>query len=712
MAKAALPWSIKRTSNCRERKMITTNKIKNTYHMTSKIFSITIIFVSLLCFSCSETDMDNELNPNTPPSTHASTTYDVDIEAQTNAPERQHASAKPFDMSFKVSEENIGGKTVLYPKLNITKEVIPSLVVLYDKRNNRKEIVEANWKVVKKGTDIRLILEKLSLQSNIADGEWYLMSLIGGGERKGDNLEVNTETAINVVEKNQEFTTSCPFATTWRRIVKNGNQIKLDNKNKKMVFKPQGVFLMVWVENRTTLDTRLHREITMESNAFCASGAYKFDIIKDKIEDDADLAKSYWEPNSANTVQGLSPVYEKYNAKQYATTIKLNYQDAKDDGTLRQGKGDLNNYIYFNSYKKPSTGATAATNTKTTRGFLVCLMPVDYKKTSSYGSIIGETLFYGKVDVTTPNRTNFTYDTSIYGTAGKSDPKTWCPYMGNRYLLGSFSKELEKGTCYKMMLRIVRPMLPIERLWAHWQGSKMGRRNYNDAEGIAEGTKKEKSYPTLDSKLYRLPKYSEFVPIFNNPKQQLDNGHGLGGVPPFDAGEGYGNSIVMGSHLDFVDINGKQNKFDNWFCTVNKNKVLYGIMYMKPFNNRDEFATNNYKVAVRMTFPNATAKTGTATVDVYYLGPNYNISVNNAGYYLAHEDFWKRLDTKKDIITRNFQLGTYWLRDKDITHQYEPKYTKADFTLNGIAQEKQKGDANKKKGGSCYFLPWLNSPAW
>lgn len=678
--------------------------------MTSKIFSIAIIFVSLLCFSCSETDMENELNPSTPPSTHASTTYDVDIEAQTNAPERQHASAKPFDMSFKVSEENIGGKTALYPKLNITKEVIPSLVVLYDKRNNRKEIVEANWKVVKKGTDVRLILEKLSLQSNIADGEWYLMSMIGGGERKGDNLEVNTETAINVMEKNQEFSTSCPFATTWRRIVKNGNQIKLEHKDKKMVFKPQGVFLMVWVENRTTLDTRLRREITMESNAFCASGAYKFNINKDQIKEDADLASSYWEPNSANTIQGLSPVYEKYNAKQYATTIKLNYQDGKDDGTLRQGKGDLNNYIYFNSYRKPATGVTAAKNTKTTRGFLVCLMPVNYKKTSNYGSIVGETLFYGKVDVTTPQRTNFTYDSSIYGTAGKSDPNTWCPYMGNRYLLGSFSKELEKGTCYKMMLRIVRPMLPIERLWAHRQNGQMQIRIYNHAEGIAEGTKVEKAlYPTLDSKLYRLPKYSEFVPIFNNPKKQLDSGEGLGGVKAFDAGEGYGNSILMGSHLNFVDINGKQNKFDNWFCSVKDIKVLYGVMYMKPYKERDKFATNNYKVAVRMTFPNAKAKGGIATVDVYYLGPNYNIDIQNTGYYLAHEDFWKRLDAK-DIIQRKFQLGNYWISDKNITHQYEPKYLNVDFTLDGISQKDDK--KNRVKTGKSYFLPWLKSPAW
>lgn len=710
MAKAALPWSVKRTSNCRERKKITTNKIKNTYHMTSKIFSIAITLVSLLCFSCSETDMDNELSPNTPPSTHASTTYDVDIEAQTNAPERQHASAKPFDMSFKVSEENIGGKTVMYPKLNITQKLIPSLVVLYDKKNNRKEIVEANWKVVKKGTDVKLILEKLSLKSNIADGEWYLMSMIGGGEKKGDNLEVNTETAINVVEKDQEFTTSCPFATTWRRIVKNGNQIKLDNKNKKMVFKPQGVFLMVWVENRTTLDTRLRREITMESNAFCASGAYKFNINKDQIAEDADLASSYWEPNSANAIKGLSSVYEKYNAKQYATTIKLNYQDGKDDGTLRQGKSDLNNYIYFNSYKKPATGVTAATNTKTTRGFLVCLMPVDYKKTSNYDGIEGETLFYGKVDVTTPNRKNFTYDSSIYGTAGKSDPNTWCPYMGNRYLLGSFSNKLEKGTCYKMRLRIVRPMLPIERLWAYRQDEKMEKRNYNNAKGIAEGTKEDKTnYPALDSKLYRLPKYSEFVPIFNNPKLQLDNGKGLGGIGPFDAGEGYGNHITMGSHRHFVDINGKQNKFDNWLCSVPGSNVLYGIMYIKPYGDRDKSATNNYKVAVRMTFPDATANKGVATIDVYYLGPNYNISVNNAGYYLAHEDFWRRLK-KEDIIQRKFQLGPHWLDYKNATHPQEPKAYYADFSLSGVAQED-----NDKPGRILdfkFFLPWLKSPAW
>ena len=91
----------------------------------------------------------------------------------------------------------------------------------------------------------------------------------------------------------------------------------------------------------------------------------------------------------------------KYNAEHYTTNIKLNYESAKDDGSLRQGQSDLNNYIYFNSYKGASQ---AASKTKTNRGFLICLMPVDYTKTSNYSAIVNETLLFGKVDVTNPER--------------------------------------------------------------------------------------------------------------------------------------------------------------------------------------------------------------------------------------------------------------------------------------------------------------------
>ena len=657
------------------------------------------ILASLLCLSCSETNVDYDSNTGTTSSTGAVKTYDVDIEASTDNPENQAQTRA--DMPFKVSEENISGKTVLYPKLNITQKTMPSVVVLYNKTHNKKEVVEANWSVTKEGSDVKFHLNQLSTTSNLANGEWYIMAFMGGGEKKGDDLEVNTETTINVIEKGKEFTTSCPFATTWRRIVKEGNKLKLHNESKKMVFKPQGVFLVLSLENRVGLNTKINRELTLESNAFCSSGSYKFNVGSN-ISDDADLASSYWQANSANAIPRGSAEYKKYNAEHYTTNIKLNYESAKDDGSLRQGQSNLNNYIYFNSYKK---SGQAAPNTKTNRGFLLCLMPVDYKKTSDYGSIVNETLLFGKVDVTDPTRTNYTYDKSVYTT----NPNTWKPFMGNRYLLASFSDDLKKGSSYDVTLRIVRPTLPIERLWAYRQadGLAMEKLSRVDAEKVAEGTKSRGNYPNLDSHLYRLPKYSEFTAIFNNPKLQLENNKPLGGVSPFNAGAGYGLSLTTGSHRDFVDLNGVQRKFDNWFCSVHGSNVMYGIMYMKPVDNREAKPTNNYKVAVRVTFPSSQATSGNVKVETYYLGPNYNLSFNVAGYYMCHEEFWKRL-SKDDIIVRTFQLDFYWLNDKDDIKPNEPVYLCTKISLDGVAQGPYTGSVPS----SAYFLPWLRKPAW
>ena len=657
------------------------------------------ILASLLCLSCSETNVDYDSNTGTTSSTGAVKTYDVDIEASTDNPENQAQTRA--DMPFKVSEENISGKTVLYPKLNITQQTMPSVVVLYNKTHNKKEVVEANWTVKKEGSDVKFHLNQLSTTSNLTTGDWYIMAFMGGGEKKGDDLEVNTETTINVIEKGKEFTTSCPFATTWRRIVKEGNKLKLHNESKKMVFKPQGVFLVLSLENRVGLDTKINRELTLESNAFCSSGSYKFNVDSN-VSDDADLASSYWEPNSAKAIARGSAEYKKYNAEHYTTNIKLNYESAKDDGSLRQGQSDLNNYIYLNSYK----GASQATpKTKTNRGFLICLMPVDYKKTSNYGGIVNETLLFGKVDVTDPNRTNYTNDKSVYTT----NPNTWKPFMNNRYLLASFSDELKKGSSYDVTLRIVRPTLPIERLWAYRQadGLAMEKLSRVDAEKVAEGTKSRGNYPNLDSHLYRLPKYSEFTAIFNNPKLQLENNKPLGGVSPFNAGAGYGLSLTAGSHRDFVNLNGEQRKFDNWFCSVHGSNVMYGIMYMKPVDNREAKPTNNYKVAVRVTFPSSQATSGNVKVETYYLGPNYNLSFNVAGYYMCHEEFWKRLN-QEDIIVRTFKLDFYWLANKDIIDRdHEPVSLYTKINLDGVAQ-----GLKMDSGGKSYFLPWLKSPAW
>lgn len=657
------------------------------------------ILASLLCLSCSETNVDYDSNTGTTSSTGAVKTYDVDIEASTDNPENQAQTRA--NMPFKVSEENINGKTVLYPKLNITQQTMPSVVVLYNKIGGRKEVVEANWTVKKEGSDVKFHLNQLSTTSDLTSGDWYIMAFMGGGEKKGDDLEVNTETTINVIEKGKEFATSCPFATTWRRIVKQGNKLKLNDESKKMVFKPQGVFLVLSLENRVGLDTKINRELTLESNAFCSSGSYKFNVGSN-VSDDADLAFSYWQANSAKAITRSSAEYKKYNAEHYTTNIKLNYEPAKDDGSLRQGQSDLGSYIYFNSYKGASQ---AASKTKTNRGFLLCLMPVDYKKTSDYGSIVNETLLFGKVDVTDPTRTNYTYDKSVYET----NPNTWKPFMNNRYLLASFSNDLKKGSSYDVTLRIVRPTLPIERLWAYREGSTMQQKKRTEAEGIAEGTQTDNNnYPSLNSKLYRLPKYSEFIPIFNNPKVQLNKNQQLGTGHPAYIGAEYGYAITSDSHGDYVDINGQQRKFSNWFCSKQGNRVMYAIMYFKAFGGIDANGTNNYKVAVRMTFPTPEATSGEIKVETYYLGPNYNLSMNVAGYYMCHEEFWKRLD-QKDIIVRTFQLGTYWLNTKNATNPYEKKSQYNDLSPNGITQNE---NSTRNKFIKHYFIPWLKSPAW
>lgn len=260
-----------------------------------------------------------------------------------------------------------------------------------------------------------------------------------------------------------------------------------------------------------------------------------------------------------------------------------------------------------------------------------------------------------------------------------------------------------------MTLRIVRPTLPIERLWAYRQGNAMEKKKRTEAEGIAEGTQTDNTnYPSLNSKLYRLPKYSEFIPIFNNPKVQLNKNQQLGTGHPAYIGAEYGYAITSDSHGDYVDINGQQRKFSNWFCSKQGNRVMYAIMYFKAFGGIDANGTNNYKVAVRMTFPTPEATSGEIKVETYYLGPNYNLSMNVAGYYMCHEEFWKRLD-QKDIIVRTFQLGTYWLNTKNATNPYEKKSQYNDLSPNGITQNE---NSTRNKFIKHYFIPWLKSPAW
>ena len=688
--------------------------------MNIKIFSIAIL-ASLLCLSCTDTNLETTAQSNKTQTNGTLHTYDVEIEAGTFNPSSRAALTRMADMPYKITEENLQGETVLYPKLNITSKTMPSLLVLYNKINQTKRIIEANWKVSKKGTEIDFLLDKLSIYEDLKQGEWYLMAFMGGGQVSGEQLNVNLSTTANLIKKDQAYTAACPYATTWRRVVVDGGKLKLQNENNRMIFKPQGVFMMIDAESRMSLNTKLAREVQLESNAFCSRGAYNFNIDKNTMADNADLASKYWTPNDADKVPNSYETYIQCNGQLYTTNITLNYQAGSPDGTVTSGKSELNKYMYFNaaSASTDAKGERHVTTTPTNK-FLLCLMPVDYRKTATKNSgVTTEALFYGKVSIEESKRTHYTCDQLTY----QHDPSTWKPYMENRYLLGSFSNNLEKGSCYRMRLRIVRPMLPIERLWAYRQGTSrsgvprqymMKETSRGPAEQLAEGRMTETvdgGYPGLADKKYRLPKFSELIPIFNNCYQQLKDKTPIGGINSYSVNEEYGYALAIESFGKWVNINGKQRKFDNWFCLQKGSDVLYGIMYIKPFNGGSP-TTGNYKVAVKMTF----ATDGVADIYVYYLGPNYNLSNAVAGYYVSHEDFWSKLkkathdDPTSDYINRRFPYRVnYWLNDKDNIQAGEPKSTMNDFSLSGQTPNMSN---NSSGWQNIYFLPWLREPAW
>ena len=107
-----------------------------------------------------------------------------------------------------------------------------------------------------------------------------------------------------------------------------------------------------------------------------------------------------------------------------------------------------------------------------------------------------------------------------------------------------------------------------------------------------------------------------------------------------------------------------------------------------------------------MTLPSPQVTSGEIKVEEYYLGPNYNLSLNVAGYYMCHEDFWKRID-RNEIIERTFWLDTYWVKNDVKPNSNEFMPFAAELSLNGVAQSDK-----MNKLGTHYFIPWLKTPAW
>lgn len=197
--------------------------------------------------------------------------------------------------------------------------------------------------------------------------------------------------------------------------------------------------------------------------------------------------------------------------------------------------------------------------------------------------------------------------------------------------------------------------------------------------------------------------------LFHNCKRQLETGEKFGELGSSYIGDEYGYAITIQTPGNYFALNGKQYKFDNWLCAVRGSKVLYGIMNMKPIPSRGGTETNNYKYAVKMTFEDPKEDKGVARMQVYYLGPNYNLSYANAGYYCCNESFWNKLN-EKDIIDRRIRVGAdYWLNYDESHDSRETRSKFNKFSLSGIVQGANTSTRRYQDG---YFLPWLKEPAW
>ena len=207
------------------------------------------------------------------------------------------------------------------------------------------------------------------------------------------------------------------------------------------------------------------------------------------------------------------------------------------------------------------------------------------------------------------------------------------------------------------------------------------------------------------------------MPILHNCELSLENQQAIGTVPGYNINNEYGFANAISAPKNQVNINGTLMKFDNWFCHQHNSNDMYGIMYIKPFGGGGP-TSGNYKVAYRLTFNNPAKPEGDATISVYYLGPNYNLSNAVAGFYCCHADFWKRIErdelgkaTKKNTIERTFPLGgDYWLNDKEVLHKGdETRSQYNNFNFDAEAQPAH-NDAGWRKWS--FFLPWLKEPAW
>lgn len=618
--------------------------------------------------------------------------------------------------------------------------VLKSVLVLYDKTNNEKVLANANWSVrfLKNKTagqpdTTKLTLTEVTLPAGKTldkDHIWYMMSFLGGVEISGNTVSVKlnrllknanrlgdyySDMSLNKVNAGHRVPMLVPFATSWRQVQVDGTKITPtvasgQKRTDHLIFKPQAAFIELSVANYISQPMKiggLGAKITMESNCLTTEGSYDFSSLRAADFNGLTLTtepNTYWKPSGTKKT-GVDNQWIKYNGVHFVSTFTLNGFPSQING--RTGNSPVmvdGRYIFAAMPFNPKTPPLEAGQS------IESALPQ-----------MEQTLFYCEPKMNKATGSAPTNNLSSY----TRDPKVLTPSFGSRYLLGSTGDALKKGRAYSMSLRLVRPMLPIERLYVH-NSTELG---FETTRTDALNMPSSHMNSGLKDK-YRLPYWTEISSFLTvNYSTFKDLSSRAGGTTSW--GTGYDKIATVVPNAKRVLLEPKQHgMYDmvNYFSwrTDGGKETIYGIMYLdpnvhtmnyrnkeggynKPGNPGGYERTNMYKVAVRITFPtNQKMK-----IDTYYVGSN--LDINNQFYHLMHPSFWATL-SDKDIITRTLPFNTanddalyYW--GEGIETRFENKNPPRIPILRSGASLVD-DNSTYKMDGNAWTVYWLKERSW
>lgn len=626
------------------------------------------------------------------------------------------------------------------------KHVLKSVLVLYDKTANEKVLANANWSVrfLKNKTADKPDTTKLTLTDvTLPEGKtldkshtWYMMSFLGGVEISGNTVSVKlnrllkndkklgdyqSDMYLNKVDTGHRVSMLVPFATSWRQVQIDGTKITPtvasgQKRTDHLIFKPQAAFVELSVANYISQPMKikgLSPKITMESNCLTTEGNYDFSSLNATDFNGLTLTtepSTYWKPSGTKKT-GVDNQWIKYNGVHFVSTFTL--------------------------YGFPSQipGRTGNSPVMVDGRYIIAVMPFNPKtpplaagqSIESGLTKMEQTLFYCEPKMMKRNGDKPTNDPASYA----SDPKDLTPTFGSRYLLGSTGDALKKGRAYSMALRLIRPMLPIERLYVH----KSTELNFETTRTDALNMPSSHMNSALKSK-YRLPyrtEISNFLTVnYSTLKGWSDKPNG---AETWSWGDGFSRMASVGGKHNrtlLAHKSGAMYDMVNYFNlrTDNGKETIYGIMYlgktvaMHNYTNKEGGynkptlaggygETYMYKVAVRITFPNNKQM----KLDTYYVGSN--LDINNQFYHLVHPSFWATL-SNKDIISRTLPFNTadkepifYWgegIEQKYGNSEIDPpgNPNRIPILRNGASWEGNVNDTS----GKAWTVYWLKERSW